>query len=327
MISENSLDIDLDEEYVLGLLDYCTRPVLMPYEIDGGYGIKSKLSISMRKSKILVGVISKFFDSKGIDYQFKRRDSEGVPNEISIENNDSIKLFYNIGSGTFIQIAERMEYINSYILNYEGKMIAGREKLFCQIYKPWDKMHPWKNKKYTISFFKEKFGIKSVEDTFDVPDSEYPESITTSYVAGAFDAKGMITLLISEQPANATGHGMSVSARITISHSDIRVKPHFIRYFQKHNLEPSISDSEECLNIRFDSIKDVEKFVEIVGKNAIYLFELCELFHVQLIPAFKDQYHTTKDGFLDMLRAYEEVAPERPRAKYTTEYFEEKWDD
>jgi len=154
----------------------------------------------------------------------------------------------------------------------------------------------------------------------------YPESISTDYVAGVFDANGMVSLIINEQPVNNTGYGISLTARITISHPNIRVKPNLIRYFQRHGLEPGISTREDRLEIRFDSVGAVEKFIGAIGESTIYLYDLCELFHTQLIPAYKDQYHTTKHGFLDIVRAFEEVAPERPRAEYTTEFFEEEWD-
>jgi len=327
MNSENSLDIELDEEYVLGLLDYCTRPSLGPCQTNGSYRLDPKLHISLRKSEILVGVVSQFLESKGIEYRYNRRDSEGVPRGILISNNDGIRTIHNLGSGTFIQIAKRLEYLDAVIREYEGKTISGNEELFYQLYKPWDDMHPqWQNKKYTIDFFKEKFDIESVEDTFDPPDPKYPESICTEYVAGSFDGSGMIALLINEQPVNNIGYGINIYARITISQPNIRVKPHFIKYFQRHGLNPNISEQQDRLEIRFSSIDSVEKFIKKVGGNITYLYGLCELFYSQLIPAFKDKYHTTKEGFIDMVQAYEEVAPERPRAKYTTKYFQEEWD-
>ncbi len=327
MNSESSLDIEWDEKYVLGILDYCTRPSLEPYQINGNYGLDTKLHISLRKSKILVGVVSQFLERRGIEYGYGRRDSEGVPEKVLVKNNDGIRKIQHIGSETFIQIAERMEYLDAVIREYEGKRIAGNEKLFYQIYKPWDDMHPhWKNKKYTVDFFKDEFSIESIEDTFDVPDPKYPESISTEYVAGSFDGSGMVSLSINEQAVNKTGYGMNINARIAISHPDIRVKPYFIKYFQSHDLDPSISEQQDRLEIRFSSIDSVEKFIKKIGGNTTYLYSLCELFYSQLIPAFKDQYHTTKKGFADMVRAYEEVAPERPRAKYTTEYFQQEWD-
>ncbi len=326
MNSGNSLDIELDDEYVFGVLDYCTRPSLEPYQTNGSYGLNTKLHISLRKSEILVGVVTQFLEKKGIEFQYSRRDSEGVPGEIVINNYNGIQTIHNLGSGTFIQIADRLEYLDALIREYGGKTISGNEELFYQLYKPWDDMHPqWKNKKYTIDFFRDEFDIESVEDTFDYPDPNYPKSISTEYVAGSFDSSGMIALLINDQPANKTGYGMNISARITISQPNIRVKPHFIKYLQSHGLDPSISEQQDRLEIRFGSIDDVEKFIEKVGEMTIYLYSLCELFYSQLIPAFKDKYHTTKEGFIDMVRAYEEVAPERTRAKYTTEYFQEEW--
>lgn len=328
MNSKNSLDIEFDEEYILGLIDYCTRPSLQPYQVTSGYGLGIKLHISLRKSEILAGVVSQFLERKGIEYRYNRRDSEGVPGGMIIENNNDIMTLHNLGSGTFIQIAKRLKYLDAVIREYGGKTIAGNEELFYRLYKPWDDMHPhWKDKKYTIDFFRDEFNIKSVKDTFDAPDPKYPESISTKYVAGSFDGSGMVSLSIKKEPANNTGYGMSASARITIMQPNIRVKPHFVNYFQRYNFDPNISEQEyrNRLNIQFDSINGVERFIEIVGGDTTYLYTLCELFYSQLIPAIKDQYHTTKKGFVDMVRAYEEVAPNRPRAQYTTEYFQEEW--
>lgn len=293
----------------------------------GGYGLEPMLNISLRQSEVLVGVINQFLENKEINYQYKRRDSDGIPGKITINDNKGIKKLYNLGSGTFIQIAERMEYVNAVIRKYGGKTICGQENLLCQIYKPWEDMQSFSSgKKYTIDFFVDEFGIESIEDTFDAPDPEYPDSLSTEYVAGAFDGSGMITLNIGEDPSRATGYMMSITAGITISNPDIRIKPNFIQYFQKHGFEPGISERDDRLEIRFSSIDGVERFIEKVGADTTYLYSLCELFYSQLIPAFKDQYHTTKEGFLDMLRAYEEIAPERKRAKYTTDYFNQEWD-
>ncbi len=292
-----------------------------------GYGLKKVLYISLRKSEILASVVRKFLENNGIEHQNTRINSNGVPEEIKIVRNEDIINFYDIGSGIFINIAEKIEYLNQLIREYKGQNIATDNELFLRIYAPWTKMHShWKNKKYTLDYFKEEFDINSVENPITCPNPEYPSTISTKYVAGAFDGSGNVSLVMSEDPANNTGYGMNISARVTISHPDIRVKPNLINYFQDNDLDPSITENQERIEIRFDTIDDVETFIEYVGQHTTYLYPLCDLFFTQLIPAYKDQYHTTKEGFLDMIRAYEEVAPERKRAKYTTEFFEEKWD-
>lgn len=327
MNSNPSLDIELDQEYVLGLIDYLARPSLEPYAMGDSYGLKTKLHISLRNSETLLGVISQFLNNEGIEHRYSRQDSEGIPREILINKSEDLCTLRDLGEETFVQIAERLEYLVAVEQGYGGKRIAGNEELFLQLYTPWANMHPyWEDKKYTLDFFENKFDIETVNDLFDAPDPKYPDYISTNYVAGAFDGSGDITLAISEQPANNTGYGLSLSARITISHPDIRVKPNFIRYFERHGLEPGISEREDCLEIRFDSVNSVEKFVEEVGEITTHLYNLSELFYSQLIPAYKDQYHTTKEGFFDIVRAFEAVAPERSRAEYTTEFFEKEWD-
>jgi hypothetical protein len=328
MSNQNSLEINIDKDYIIGLTDFLSRPSLKPRPTKTGYGLDTSVHITLRKSEILLGVISQFFESEGIEYRYKRQDSEGTPKEILISKPEGISKLRDLGKGTFIQIAEQLEYLVAVDREYEGKIIAGDEERFCKLYKPWVDMHPhWKSKKYTLDFFEEEFNIDiaGITDTFETPNPEYPESISTEYVAGAFDGKGMVSLLINEEPINNTGYGMSISARIAISNPDIRVKPNFIRYFQNHGVKPRISERDNRLKIRFDSVDQTEKFIEKIGGSTTYLYNLCELFYGQLIPAYKDQYHTTKEGFLDMVRAFEDVAPERPRAQYTTKYFEEKW--
>lgn len=329
MNSSSSFDINLNKEYVLGLIDYLCRPSLEPYPTANGYGINASVHVTLRKSEILLAVISQFLEYEGVEYRYERRDSNGIPERILINKPEDICTLRGLGEGIFIQIAERLEYLVAVNREYGGKTIAGNEERFYKIYQPWTDMHPyWKNKKYTLDFFEEEFNtdINSITDTFEAPDTKYPESISREYVAGAFDGSGMVSLLINKQPVNNTGYGMTLSARITISNPNIRVKPNFIRYFQNHGLEPGISERENRLEIRFDSVDQVQKFIEEIGGSTMYLYNLCELFHSQLIPAYRDQYHTSKRGFLDMVRAFEDVAHERPRAQYTTEYFEEKWD-
>ncbi|WP_343749931.1 hypothetical protein [Halococcus dombrowskii] len=293
----------------------------------GGYGLATELQISLRKSELLAGVIGQFLDRQDIQYRYDYGDSENGPRKMLIHNSEDIETLRDLGEGIYIQIAERLEYLVAVDREYGGKTIAGNEELFYQLYKPWTDMHPyWNSKKYTLDFFEDEFNIGTIDDIFDVPNPKYPESISTEYIAGAFDGAGMISLLINEQPVNNTGYGMAFNARITVTHPDIRIKPNFIRYLENHGLAPTISKREDRLNIQFNAINSVEKFIEEVGESTTYLYNLCELFYTQLIPAYKDQYHTTKEGFFDIVRAFEEVAPERPRAKYTTEFFEEKWD-
>jgi len=156
MYSKPSLDIDLDEEYVLGLIDYLSRPSLVPYKSGNGYGLDAKVNISLRKSEILLGVISQFFDSEGIDHRYKRRDSEGVPHEILVSKAEDIQTLRDLGDGTFIQIAERLEYLVAFNQEYKGKTIAGNEGLFYRLYKPWTDMNLHGTNKNILSSFRER---------------------------------------------------------------------------------------------------------------------------------------------------------------------------
>lgn len=319
-------DIEFEEEYILGLIDYLSRPSFEPVEMTSGYGLNTRLYISLRQSEIILGILSNFFDGKDIKYQYKQRDSEGLPREILVGNSKSIADLHRIGQGRFIQTANQLEYLVAVDHEYRGKTIAGNEELFYSLYKPWAEMHPYReDRKFTLDFFEKEFDTVTGIEPFEFPDPEYPKSLSTEYVAGVFDATGKISLRINKQSANSTGYGMHIYARMAISHPDIRVKPKFVQYFQDSEVDPIFSQKDGDLRIRFSSVDSVEALLEDIGPDLIYQYDLCEVFYSQLIPAYKDQYHTTKEGFLDMLKVFEKVAPDRPRAKYTTEYFENEW--
>lgn len=326
-------NIELEIEYLLGLLDYLSKPTLEPYETQGGYtssyGLQASVYISLRQSNLLLGILTNFFDQNGINYRLDRRDSDGIPTRCIITETDSISALNELGQGTFIQVAERLEFLTAVSREYEDQPIAGHKERFYRIYEPWVKMDTVRKKeKYTLDFFKNKFDIYNIDDKYETPKPTYPDLLSTAYVAGAFDATGQLSLHINEQLNTKIGYGMGIRARIAASNPDIRVKPSFIQYFQNHNLKPNVQkrDRDGRLYIQFNSAEDVESFVELVGAKTVYLYEMCELFYEQLIPAYKDQYHTTKEGFIDMLEAFEAVSGDRLNVKYTVGYFEEKWD-
>ncbi len=315
---------ELEDQYIFGVIDYLSRPNLQPYEMNTGYGLKPQIYISSRKSEFILSVLGKYFDSENIAYRV-----DGKKKQILIENKDSILKLGQLGRGSYIQIADRLRYICSFIQEFEGKPISGHKQRFLQVYQPWTEMNEqWgTNKKYTLEFFKKQFGVDMIEDTFETPDPKFPEEISTEYVAGAFDSTGSLTLHIAKEPVNTTGYTMAPTANIMIPNPKILIKPHFLQYFEKQGLSPNISTSDGRLDIQFTSADSVEKFLETVGPHVFRHFELCQLFYEKLIPAYRDQYHTTKEGFYDMVRAYERVIGERSEnSKYTTEYFEQHWE-
>ena len=87
--------MEFEDEYVLGLLDYCARPILEPNPVNNGYGLEVSISIPLRKSDILVGVVSQFLESKGIGHRFTRQNSDGIPERIIIQANEDIRKFYD----------------------------------------------------------------------------------------------------------------------------------------------------------------------------------------------------------------------------------------
>jgi len=69
---------------------------------------------------------------------------------------EDIQTLRDLGDGTFIQIAERLEYLVAFNQEYKGKTIAGNEGLFYRLYKPWTDMNLHGTNKNILSSFRER---------------------------------------------------------------------------------------------------------------------------------------------------------------------------
>lgn len=321
--------IEFEQQYLIGLIDYLASPRLRPIPGKTGYGLQTSVKFSFRQSELLQHILSQLFDNLDVEYRISTT-SDGKPKEATIGDFLSIKKLCDFGAGSYIQNGKKFKYLVQVNDRYRGKNISGRPDVFLQIFKPWADMHPeWKNhksRKYTLDFFKTKFGIENVSEEDDVPAVSYPNTITDQYVAGFFDAKGRLKLQAAKSRDYTLGYTLSPGLRIALSNPQMLVGPHLKKYLADTSITPVFKESNSKLLVYINSNEDIEAFLEQIGKHCYYNYDICQLFYEQLIPAYRDGYHRSKSGFLDMLRAYENVKNYNRESKYDVEYFESIWE-
>lgn len=322
------LDLEFTQEYIVGLLDYLARPKLQPEPTSSGYRLEPSVSITLRKSTLLAGILDRYLSSYDIDFKLQYRNN--APQKILIERNASISTFYDIMRGEALQSAEKLEYIDYYVDTFEGVPISHDRALTLSIFKTWAELHPeWKkqdSRKYTLEFFKNEFGIDHVPEPEPKPEPTYPDGISDEYVAGAFDAIGHLGLQVRKSPEYDVNHTFAPHLYFGISNPSTLVLPHFKKFFSDQSVSPSFSQEDFRGRIYITGAEDITSFIEIVAPDVFYHYEKCIFFLEDLLPAYEAGYHHDKEGFLDCIRAYEEVAGKPASSKFDVEYFDDIWD-
>lgn len=328
-MSHDSLEIDLevDEQYMIGLLDHLARPILQPEPSDSGYRLNSSVVIPLRRSDLLAGLIGQFLSNQ--DIKSNIRYSDNSPKLIEINTQSSIISFSSFMDDGSFQIAERLEYIRQYIERYKRSIISSDPNLFLNIFEPWAELHPeWgenNSKKYTLAFFEDKYDIEQAPNPDDVPSPNYPQRMTDSYVAGVFDAVGYLQFRVQKASDRTIGYSMSPGIQIGVSHPSSLILPHFKKYFSDLSISPSIAQKQSRANVTITRTEDLMEFFEIVEPFIFRNYEISVFFKDDLLPAYAAGHHHDKSGFLECLQAYEEVTGKPASKKFDADYFENLW--
>ena len=327
---EDKYAIDLDEDYIAGVIDYLSNPKLEITDREQGFGITDRrIQISVRQSEILCGIITQHLEKLDINYNVSHN-RNGDLKHINVQGISNIEKLENWGRGRFLQISDRLKYLSQIGRKYEGENLAVQPRLFLKVYKSWVDLNPeWQfrsNIKYTLEYVESELDVGSVEGKEPVPDVQYPTELSTPYIAGLFDAQGNIRLNISKNNEYGVGYVMQPAMTIQIPNPRTFVEPHLKKYFSDTEISPSFNTDSQRIMVSLSNADGVEKILALVAPHSYYHVEACQLFYEQLVPAIKDGYHHNKEGFLDIVRAYESVVDRGPSTKYDVEYFENEWD-
>lgn len=150
-----------------------------------------------------------------------------------------------------------------------------------------------------------------------------------AYLAGAFDANGLLNVTVAKAGTTKTGYDLSPQIRIT------SIYPSLLDLYQDLADEHDIRgrrrtvDSRRAERFEVTGPDEIEAFLDQLGPYLTTKRELAVLMVEEFLPRYREKKHCTKEGFYEMM-AYVEIFDQHSSgrgSKYDLDYFYDKWGD
>lgn len=296
---------------------------------DLGYRINPTVVIHLNKKDELYGFLDEFLVSKQI--RFKMSHTASGFRRLEIDTRMNIERFLELMRGHSVQHARSIEFIleELYPARDSGRILGMNE--FAKMVETIEFMQPRRRHnesvKYTTDFFydmwdmDEKFlpyDVDRGDIVFDVPSDEY--------VAGVFDGSGKIRPVIHESDSTEIGYSTSLRLDMTRSWLRDRTLNKLRKYLERNDICYNVNHQDSRVSLHITHQDCIEGFVKEVETKLVANFEISRMTINKVIPAFRDNYHKTRQGLHDIVALYEMVMDCNTERKYTSEFFRKEWD-
>lgn len=322
---------EVSVDYFAGLFDSRCTIKLNPMKnklSSIGYRIDPGLSIPTYND-IHTGLVAEFLEAHDIEHV--------VNNTVEIGSRSSIEDLYALLDGKILGKAEQLSFVVESVFPAIDDGTAHSIRGFLKLVKGFEDITPrWEeyaNRKYTAEFFLEEFANRFEINPWDVeaavpPDVEYPSSPSIEYFAGFIDNAGRFVLPVKESNEYDVGYSFSPSLRIIERWVGPRQSAFLEEFFNGHGIDYTKQGDFHHINSKVNGCDNVNAILELIGSHLYIQYPQAEFLYQTGIPAIRDGYHLTKQGFYELLAAFESLPTTRKSSnrKYTAVYFEELWD-
>jgi len=334
-VTEPSVSID----YFAGLFDTCSRIKLNPSK-DAQNSINHRfryfIRINVTQLDAHLGLIDNFLDNYGIQYRLARSGTSS--RYIKIESRDSIETLYELLDGRLSNQAERFAFLVEAVLPAiaDGKTQTPRG--FLAAVKQFEELSPeWRtsdSRKYTTRYFSEYF-----EEVFDInpeevkplemPSVDIVESPSVEYFAGLFDNGGRFKMQAAENRQYSLGYYLQINFQFHLRWVPQWFTGLIMEFLEEHDITYSDQSTYHHIDLYISRVDEIERFIEVIAPNLYLQYPKARFLYEQAIPAYRDEYHHTAQGFYELLKTFESlptVVYESSR-QYDATYFESEWND
>lgn len=327
----------VSRDYFAGLFDANGRVRLSPRKAEQRYinhQFQYEVVINDNQSDALIGLVAAFLESENIEYNIKAENRSSRC--LSIKQRASIEHLADILKGRLIARAEQLAFLADAVLPAleQGEMQGPREFYAAMLsfaeLKPQIVEH--ESRKYTPEFFRDYFDsrfdidFESVEP-LNAPEVSLPEDPPIEYFAGLFDTCGRFIMKVSRNAEYDIGYALSMTFDLRLSHASAIFTGYIQQFFNRNSINYNYSEYDSRSQITISSANELEKLIEILGPHLYTKYPQAEFLYGQGLPAYRDGYHHTKQGFYELLAAFEETSIRDidTSKKYTSEFFAKKW--
>lgn len=324
--TENGLPLD----YIGGLLDMSSRisySLELPESPEGSPYVRIGLSVSVDHDEIRAGLLEEYFESIGIQIQFR----EGSSYRTDIRRNEDFERLESSLDGHSIELMRGLKFFND--REFTRKDISKNNESILRLAKTMLDIRPAKRSSGLLKFspreLASQLGISERDvDSFDIPSIPNDSTLSTDYIGGVFDACGRHNLTVSKQPTSEIGY--SIQPKVLVNRTALHpVTVSLIQEtFSQHKVPHNNSTQSDIysLSIEISGSDRIQKFYQEFGDEIYISLPEMEVFNGEILPRFDEDLHHTKQGLFDILYLAEvELDLFKRDRKYNLSYFAEKW--
>jgi hypothetical protein len=324
-------------EYFAGLFDSRGMVRLQPKKASThtiGHKFRPQVRIKTYDD-IHLGLVSQFLDVHGIEYGAPG--SSARIDQVTIENKDGIRTLYDLLGDRLVSLKERLAFLVDGVFELIAEGTAHMPRNYLAVVKQFEEITPrWsnnENRKYTASYFEREFA-----DRFDIdgreieplakPSVEYATP-SSEYFVGFLDNAGRFVLQVNRSVTYDIGYGLDPTFKLNDRWIGPRLTGFVKQFLDEADVDYNDRSEYHHMNIQVSRIDSVERLIERVGQDLNLQYPQAKFLYETGIPAYRDGYHHTKQGFYELLGTFQALPTARVGSdrKYTPEYFESEWSD
>lgn len=293
---------------------------------DLGYRINPTVILHLNGKDELYGMFDELLVSNQIQYKVSQT-SNGRRIEIDTRNN--VERFLQIVHKQTVQHEKSVDFILNHLYPARDDGIILKENEFLKMVNIIEQIQPRRvhndSVKYDTEFFS---NIWDIKPNYNVPElgQNTEQKLNENYMAGFFDGAGKIRPVIHKSETTKLGYSTSLRVGVTRSWLKSQTKESIRKHLEQNEIDYNLSKHNSRVSIQITDCESIQKFLHMILPNLVGNYEIASLTASKIVPAFEDDYHKTKQGLYDIVSLYECVMNCSSNRKYTSDYFESKWD-
>lgn len=330
-----NMSVDLPPKpYLSGLLDSLGR---MRFNIkrhnDDTFSTRPTLRIRTKGNDYIVSIIGEFLEYHDIDFSLFTRD-RGF-DYFDIHHRTDLESLHSYLEGHSTQLVRELAFTHGpYKQLFDVVVLSPTDtyRLLCAVKELQDRLK-WGPKDSTPhpDEVAAEFNLNPSQiDRVNLPIGEFREDYPVEYIGGIFDGLAYFRPAIGK-----TGYSIGYYMTPVIRLNRGGVHPAFATAIKQFCDESGIRCASHGninnLQVAISGPTAIEEFAATVGPYVIAKREELAYLHEQLIPRFRSKEHLERQGFYELVVAFEPIAhgkaAREKERKFTPEFFEEEWKD
>lgn len=327
-------EVDLDSEYIAGLLDGVSRVHFDVSEsADGSFHVRPLLRIKPYGTEIRRNLIGSVLELEDISYYFVKNSNSH--NYFSVDDISGLQRLRELLAGESAHLIRELDFIFEVFEDEFVKTLAPkkvyqflltREKLrYGNQYGGPNVIRP--------SDVAAEYNVDTdVVNPLQIPDGSVRGGTSVDWMAGVFDGLARYRPAVWRDKEFEIGFGMTPIVRLYKGGAH-PLFSHFVsKYFEDNGLDFSdADDNPHTVHFTLSGTTQIQAVLDDLLEDLLVLAEQSLILLEEILPRFEEGLHHEKQGFYDILTDFEYIGRASgvtgERKRYDSDFFEDRWCD